>query len=82
MINITKEGIEKDFNVVKEMLKKYSDAIWEGQTSKHSHFDNQNKLVKICMGDVRCGLVIAKQALEKLADPDIEVIENEQPDVH
>ena len=34
------------------------------------------------MGDVRCGLVIAKQALEKLADPDIEVIEDEQPDVH
>ena len=68
MKGITKDGIEKDFNVVKEMLRKYSDAIWEGQTPKPSHFDNQNKLVKICMGDVRCGLVIAKQALEKLAE--------------
>lgn len=82
MKGITKEGIEKDFNVIKEMLRKYSDAIWEEQTSNPSHFDNQNKLVKICIGDVRCGLVIAKQALEKLADPDIKVIEDEQPDIH
>lgn len=82
MKGITKDGIEKDFNVVKEMLRKYSDAIWEEQTPNPSHFDNQNKLVKICMGDIRCGLVIAKQALEKLADLGIEVIEDEQPDIH
>ncbi len=76
MKNITKESIKKDFDIVNELLKKYSEAIWEAQENQDSHFDRQLKLVRLAMGDVRCGLILTSQALKMLADDGIDIKED------
>lgn len=76
MKNITKEGIKKDFDLVTAMLYKYSNAVYENQEGQSAHYDNQSKLVRIAVCDVRTGLSVAKEALRMLANKDIEVIED------
>lgn len=66
MKGITKEGVKKDMALVRALFQKYSDAIWEEQTPNSAHFDQQQKLVKICMCDIRQGLFNASESLRKL----------------
>lgn len=66
MKNIDKNTLVKDLEVIHNMLGKYSDAIWENQEGQKAHYDNQLKGVKIVMEDVRCGLFIAREALQSL----------------
>jgi len=66
MKNITNTQIEKDYQVILEMLNRYKEAIWEGQMGQAAHYDNQPKIVQIAMTDVRTGLRIALEALEQL----------------
>ena len=68
MVGITNEEIIKDYEVIHQMLHKYMGAIWEGQCGQEAHYDNQQKLVRIGIGDVRCGLSIAESALKMLSD--------------
>lgn len=74
MKNITKESIEEDLKIIQNMVFKYKEAIYESQEGQPAHFDNQSKLCKLCMGDIRCGLIIARDALNYLSG--IEIIED------
>jgi hypothetical protein len=74
MKNITKETIEQDFKIIQDMVFKYKEAIYENQEGQPAHFDNQSKLCRLCMGDIRCGLCIARDALNYLSG--IEIIED------
>lgn len=71
MKNITKKGIDKDTIILSELLHKYSDAIYEPQEGQNAHYDNQIKLVRIAMIDLRTGLYLAKEALNVLSTNDI-----------
>ena len=74
MKNITKESIELDLKIIQDMVYKYKEAIYESQEGQPAHFDNQSKLCRLCMGDIRCGLIIARDALNYLSG--IEIIED------
>jgi len=74
MKNITKESIEQDLKFIQDMVYKYKEAIYENQEGQPAHFDNQSKLCRLCMGDIRCGLIIARDALNYLSG--IEIIED------
>lgn len=74
MKNITKESIEQDLRIIQDMVFKYKEAIYESQEGQPAHFDNQSKLCRLCMGDIRCGLIIARDALNYLSG--IEIIED------
>lgn len=74
MKNITKESIEQDLKVIQDMVFKYKEAIYESQEGQLAHFDNQSKLCRLCMGDICCGLIIARDALNYLSG--IEIIED------
>lgn len=74
MKNITKESIEQDLRIIQDMVFKYKEAIYESQEGQPAHFDNQSKLCGLCMGDIRCGLIIARDALNYLSG--IEIIED------
>ena len=74
MKNITKESIEQDLKIIQDMVFKYKEAIYESQEGQAAHFDNQSKLCRLWMGDIRCGLTIARDALSYLSG--IEIIED------
>lgn len=74
MKNITKESIEQDLKIIQDMAYKYREAIYENQEGQPAHFDNQSKLCRILIGDIRCGLIIARDALNYLSE--IEIIED------
>lgn len=74
MKNITKETIEQDLKIIQDMVFKYNEAIYESQEGQPAHFDNQSKLCRLCMGDIRCGLFIARESLICLSR--IEIIED------
>ena len=75
MKNITNKSVKEDINVICNLLCRYQDAIWENQEGQPAHFDNQPKIVKLTMVDVRTGLYIALEAMKKLRD--VEVFEDE-----
>jgi hypothetical protein len=55
MKNITNQSVKEDINVIINLLCRYKDAIWENQEGQPAHFDNQPKIVKLAMADVRTG---------------------------
>ena len=75
MKNITNKSIEEDYNLVKDMFHKYSEAIYENQEAQKAHYDNQSKLVRLAMADVRTGVSVALTALKMLNS--LGVIEDE-----
>lgn len=74
MKGITKEVVKQDFKTIHDMVLKYKTAIYENQEGQPAHFDNQSKLCRLLMGDIRCGLTIAENALNFLRE--IEIIED------
>lgn len=68
MKNITKLSIHKDIDTIYKLVEKFNNAIWENQEGQIAHFDNQHKMVKICIEDTRVGLNIALMALKRLED--------------
>jgi len=77
MKDITNQSVKEDINVIIEILCRYQDAIWENQEGQPAHFDNQPKIVKLAMVDVRTGLCIALEAMKTLRK--IEVVEDDNP---
>lgn len=77
MKNITNQSVKEDINVIIELVCRYRDAIWENQEGQPAHFDNQPKIVKLAMADVRTGLCIALEAMTKLRE--IKVLEDDNP---
>ena len=71
MKNITKKDIDKDLIKLSELLNKYSNAIYEPQEGQKAHYDNQTKLVRIAMINLRTGLYLAKEALKILSENNI-----------
>ena len=71
MKNITKESIEQDLKIIQDMVFKYNEVIYENQEGQPAHFDNQSKLCRLAIGDIRCGLIIARDALICLNGIDI-----------
>ena len=69
---ITDKSIKEDISVICNLLDKYNNAIWENQEGQAAHFDNQNKLVKLAITDVRAGLNVAYEALRLLNDFGVE----------
>ena len=65
---ITNKSLDEDYLIVRDLMQKYCDAVYEKQEGQPAHFDNQPKFVKICMCDIRCGLGIALQGLRKITD--------------
>ena len=76
MKNISKVTFENDLKIIDDMFKKYSDAIYEKQDGQVDHYDNQPKLIKLALEDVRCGLTIVKYALTMLTDVKENLIES------
>lgn len=76
MKNITKETLKKDYEILKEMFHKYSNAIWEEQCGQKAHFDKQLKLIRIAMGDARLGIKMASDALSLLCEQSECIIED------
>ena len=74
MKNITKKSIKQDLEIIQDMVYKYKEAIYENQEGQTAHFDNQSKLCRLLIGDIRCGLIIARDALYCLSG--IEIIED------
>lgn len=68
MKNINKDTFGKDLSIINEMLLKYSDVIYEKQEGQVGHYDNQLKLVRLCIEDIRVGLNIVKSGLRMLDD--------------
>jgi len=66
MKNITKESVRDDLKLITELFEKYSGAIYEVQEGQPAHYDNQLKLIKLSIGDIRCGLYITREALFEL----------------
>lgn len=62
--------------IISEMFEKYSGAIYESQCNQKAHYDNQPKLIKLAMEDVRCGLFIVKNALNMLNETSDNLIED------
>lgn len=71
MKNITKKCIDEDLITLSELLHKYSNAIYEPQEGQKAHYDNQTKLVRIAIIDLRTGLYLAKEALNVLSENNI-----------
>lgn len=68
MKGITNETIANDLHTIEELFHKYGDPIWENQENQKAHFDNQNKLARVAMCDIRNGLFAARQALIMLQE--------------
>lgn len=71
MKGITKEVIEQDYKTIHDMVLKYKEAIYEKQDGQPAHFDNQSKLCRLLMGDIRCGLTVVENAFNVLKDIDV-----------
>lgn len=71
MKNITKKSIERDLNTIQQLCWKYTEAIFEKQEQQPAHFDNQFKCVRLTMGNVYCGLLVARDALTYLSGMNI-----------
>jgi len=76
MKNITKESLRDDLKLITELFEKYSGAIYEAQEGQPAHYDNQPKLIKLTIGDIRCGLYITREALFKLNEINNNLIED------
>ena len=74
MKDITKNSVKQDLETIQAMLRKYNEAIYESQEGQPAHYDNQTKLCRLLIGDIRCGLVVARDALLYLSG--IEIIED------
>lgn len=72
MKGITNKSLAEDKEIIGNLLNKYHAAIWESQEGQVAHFDNQNKLVKLAITDVRAGLNVAYEALRILNDLGVE----------
>ena len=53
------------------MLFNYLIAIYEQDGGQPAHFEKQSKFCKICMCDIRMGLLMLKEALSNLKDEEI-----------
>ena len=71
MKEITNKSLAEDEKIIANLLDKYHDAIWENQEGQGAHFDNQPKLVKLAMGDVRAGLNVVHEALRMLIELEV-----------
>ena len=71
MKGITNKSLAEDKEIIGNLLNKYHAAIWENQEGQAAHFDNQNKLVKLAITDVRAGLNVAYEALRMLNELEV-----------
>lgn len=76
MKNITIETLQQDLATIADMFEKYTGAVYELQEGQPDHYDNQPKLIRLAMEDVRCGLSVAKNALNMLNDIKDNLIED------
>lgn len=76
MKNINIETLQQDLATIANMFEKYTGAVYELQEGQPDHYDNQPKLIKLAIEDVRCGLSITKNALEMLNEVSDNLIED------
>lgn len=76
MKNINIETLQQDLATIANMFEKYTEAVYELQEGQPGHYDNQPKLIKLAIEDVRCGLSITKNALEMLNEVSDNLIED------
>ena len=76
MKNITIETLQQDLATIANMFKKYTEVVYELQEGQPAHYDNQPKLIRLAIEDVRCGLSITKNALEMLNEVSDNLIED------
>ena len=68
MKHINLKTLVQDGNTITELLRKYNNAVWEPQEGQKAHFDNQPKIVQMCVRDVTVGLTVAIAAVKKLIE--------------
>ena len=56
--------MQEHLNIIRDMFETYKDVIWAPQERQEEHFDNQPKLAKISLLDVRSGLLLTERSLE------------------
>lgn len=66
MKNLGKEEIKKDFEVISQLVQKYSDVIHEPQEGQRGHYLNQLEMVKQTITSIRVGLVVAHEGIMRL----------------
>lgn len=76
MKNITIETLQQDLATIANMFEKYTNAVYERQEGQPAHYDNQPKLIRLGVEDVRCGLSVAKNAFEMLNEVNDDLIED------
>ena len=76
MKNITIETLQQDLATIANMFEKYTEAVYELQEGQPAHYDNQPKLIRLAIEDVRCGLSITKNALKMLNEVNDNLIED------
>jgi hypothetical protein len=77
MKDITRKSIAEDMEVIRNLFHKYSEAVYENQEGQEDHFDNQPKQIRLAIGDLRCGLMIANYALDMINQINDHLIEPE-----
>lgn len=76
MKNITIETLQQDLATIANMFEKYTGAVYELQEGQPGHYDNQPKLIRLAIEDIRCGLSVTKNALNMLNEVNDNLIED------
>lgn len=80
MRGITRKSIDEDLQTISKLLGKYRNAVYsynEGESSV-SNWDNQPRLVKLAVADLRSSLYVAESAIKMLSEVKDAIIEDKE----
>lgn len=80
MKGITRKSIEEDLQTISKLSAKYRNAVYsfnEGESSI-SNWDNQPRLVKLAIADLRTSLYVAESAIKMLSEIKDSIIEDKE----
>lgn len=80
MKGITRKSIEEDLQTISKLSAKYRNAVYsfnEGESSV-SNWDNQPRLVKLAIADLRTALYTAETAIKMLSEVKDSIIEDKE----
>lgn len=80
MKGITRKSIDEDLQTISKLSAKYRNAVYsfnEGE-SAISNWDNQPRLVKLAVADLRSSLYVAEGAIKMLSEIKDSIIEDKE----
>ena len=78
MKGITRKSIDEDLQTISKLSAKYRNAVYsynEGESSI-SNWDNQPRLIKLAVADLRSSLYTAESAIKMLSEVKDSIIED------